>query len=61
LPKDALLHHKQKYEAEFRAKKMDSPPDGTLLPHRIIIFRDGVSEGEFQRVFEYELTALKGA
>lgn len=30
-------------------------------PERIIMFRDGVSEGQFDRVLQYEVTALKEA
>lgn len=35
------------------------PPEGHYLPHRIVIFRDGVSEGEFKSVFTEELGALQ--
>lgn len=34
--------------------------DGAL-PDKIIFFRDGVSEGELDRVLEVEVDAVKGA
>lgn len=32
-----------------------------VLPHRILFYRDGVSEGQFAQVLEFELSALKAA
>lgn len=42
------------------AKTDVEPPPDRYLPRRIVFFRDGVSEGEFQTVFTQELGALKG-
>lgn len=32
-----------------------------VLPHRILFYRDGVSEGQFAQVLQFELSALKAA
>jgi eukaryotic translation initiation factor 2C len=32
-----------------------------VLPHRILFYRDGVSEGQFAQVLQFELAALKAA
>ncbi|KAG6333722.1 hypothetical protein ID866_5365 [Astraeus odoratus] len=34
---------------------------GNIAPTRLVFFRDGVSEGQFQQVLDFELEALKGA
>lgn len=34
---------------------------GGYKPHRIILYRDGVSEGQFPHVLQHELTALREA
>ena len=34
---------------------------GGYKPHRIIMYRDGVSEGQFTHVLQHELTALREA
>ena len=34
---------------------------GGYKPHRIIIYRDGVSEGQFMHVLQHELTAIREA
>lgn len=42
-------------------ESMEKKPKGATAPTRIIFFRDGVSEGQFQAVLEQELPALKKA
>jgi hypothetical protein len=39
-------------------KSQVEPPPDKYLPRRIIFFRDGVSEGEFNIVFAQELGRL---
>ena len=34
---------------------------GGYKPHRIIMYRDGVSEGQFPHVLQHELTAIREA
>lgn len=34
---------------------------GGYKPHRIILYRDGVSEGQFLHVLQHELTAIREA
>ena len=34
---------------------------GGYKPHRIIMYRDGVSEGQFTHVLQHELTAIREA
>ncbi|KAL5236624.1 hypothetical protein ACI65C_004034 [Semiaphis heraclei] len=34
---------------------------GGYKPHRIILYRDGVSEGQYSRVLQHELTAIRAA
>ena len=34
---------------------------GGFKPHRVIIYRDGVSEGQFVQVLQHELTAIREA
>lgn len=34
---------------------------GGFKPHRIIMYRDGVSEGQFIQVLQHELTAVREA
>lgn len=53
---DAFDQHEQRFK---QLLKNQPSPEGHYLPHRIIIFRDGVSEGEFKTVFTQELGALQ--
>lgn len=34
---------------------------GGFKPYRIIVYRDGISEGQFQHVLQYELIAVREA
>lgn len=34
---------------------------GGFKPHRIIMYRDGISEGQFLHVLQHELTAVREA
>jgi hypothetical protein len=43
----------------FGEKNRNEETGKPFLPRRIIIFRDGVSEGEFGKVNEQELPALE--
>lgn len=54
--KDAFVQYEQRFRELLKTTR---PPDGHYLPHRIVIFRDGVSEGEFSTVFTQELGALQ--
>ncbi|KIM90880.1 hypothetical protein PILCRDRAFT_811377 [Piloderma croceum F 1598] len=57
------LQSMSKYVLEMYMKyrtKMERKP-GTGAPTRIIFYRDGVSEGQFQQVLDKELPALKAA
>lgn len=57
-PQDAFETWKRRF---MQSAKTDvEPPPDRYLPRRIVFFRDGVSEGEFQTVFTQELGALKG-
>ena len=44
----------------FIAKSSKQPNMVPLLPERIIFYRDGVSEGEIQKVVEDEIKQIMG-
>jgi len=51
---DALRRYRSYREEEEKS-------DSDIAPHRLIFFRDGVSEGQFQSVLDQELTAIQRA
>ncbi|KAL0949487.1 hypothetical protein HGRIS_009541 [Hohenbuehelia grisea] len=51
-----ILSQYMRYRAQMEGK-----PTGSLPPKRIIFYRDGVSEGQFQQVLDLELPRLRNA
>ncbi|KAF8319797.1 Piwi-domain-containing protein [Clavulina sp. PMI_390] len=57
MAKEALIQHETAFRELAKRRRIELR-DKFYPPHRIIIFRDGVSEGEFQPVFTAEMRAL---
>ncbi len=53
------LQRFNQFTASLQTKGAPPPPGGKYLPFRVVVYRDGVSEGEYQAVFRHEIGEMK--